>query len=418
MDVYVFQSASTGRASCVCCRWLNLMSSEEGNVVEDVTVEEEPSEDEFEVEQILDVREKRGRAGKPSFEYLVAWKGYSAESNTWESQENLSHCHELLDEFWKRRNTPSAPESSDPMEVDEKRPLEKERLVSKEGLRQKRFPVSYEDAWKDDEETQSEDDGQRSTSTEGTAVVAVNLPPRIHSDGSVHMPEAHEFLVENIIAHRGPEDGQEYLVKFRSRGYVHCTWYAKSRVLKEAGDGFIKRYFKKTTRLFPSVEEPENDTLTDWMAYLGHIIPIDFMEPERIIDVVRSEQDDSDLACLVKWKGLPYDSCTWESANYLGLRDTKPFLDFERRHSVERLPGSISQCQIDRSYVPMVGARKPEKRQDRGEFDQDADIPLTFPEHLSLKDYQVTGLKWLVYNWHQNRNSMLADEVILLFIRV
>jgi len=51
-------------------------------------------EEEWEVEKILNKRKVRGR-GK----YLVQWKGFTAEGDTWESQENLKNAGDLLREF-------------------------------------------------------------------------------------------------------------------------------------------------------------------------------------------------------------------------------------------------------------------------------------------------------------------------------
>jgi len=51
-------------------------------------------EEEFEVEKILNkqvVREKE--------KFLVQWKEYTAEGNTWESRENLKNAKELVKEF-------------------------------------------------------------------------------------------------------------------------------------------------------------------------------------------------------------------------------------------------------------------------------------------------------------------------------
>ena len=53
-------------------------------------------EEEFEVEKILNkkmVREKE--------KFLVRWKGYMAEEDTWENKENLENAKELVEEFEK-----------------------------------------------------------------------------------------------------------------------------------------------------------------------------------------------------------------------------------------------------------------------------------------------------------------------------
>jgi len=55
-------------------------------------------EKEYEVEEILDRQERRGKT-----KYLVKWKGYTAEENTWEGLENLKNAMEKIEEFEKGR---------------------------------------------------------------------------------------------------------------------------------------------------------------------------------------------------------------------------------------------------------------------------------------------------------------------------
>jgi len=55
-------------------------------------------EKEYEVEKILDRQERRGKT-----KYLVKWKGYIAEENTWEGLENLKNVMEKIEEFEKGR---------------------------------------------------------------------------------------------------------------------------------------------------------------------------------------------------------------------------------------------------------------------------------------------------------------------------
>jgi len=58
-----------------------------------VIIEEE---EEFEVEKILNKRTVRGKE-----KFLVRWKGYTAEEDTWENRENLKNAKELVEEFEK-----------------------------------------------------------------------------------------------------------------------------------------------------------------------------------------------------------------------------------------------------------------------------------------------------------------------------
>jgi len=53
-------------------------------------------EEEWEVERILNKRRVRGKD-----KYLVRWKGFTAESDTWEGRENLKNAKEAIEEFEK-----------------------------------------------------------------------------------------------------------------------------------------------------------------------------------------------------------------------------------------------------------------------------------------------------------------------------
>ena len=56
-------------------------------------------EEEWEVERILNKRKVRGIE-----KYLVQWKEFIAEHNTWEKEEDLVNARELVDEFKGRLN--------------------------------------------------------------------------------------------------------------------------------------------------------------------------------------------------------------------------------------------------------------------------------------------------------------------------
>jgi hypothetical protein len=60
---------------------------------------ETEEEKEFEVEQILDHRDYEQIKLR---EFLVKWLGYDDTENTWELEENLRHCKERIQDYWKR----------------------------------------------------------------------------------------------------------------------------------------------------------------------------------------------------------------------------------------------------------------------------------------------------------------------------
>jgi SNF2 family DNA or RNA helicase len=40
----------------------------------------------------------------------------------------------------------------------------------------------------------------------------------------------------------------------------------------------------------------------------------------------------------------------------------------------------------------------------------DSEMP-QFPDERELRDYQWEGVRWMLFNWSQKRNSILADEM-------
>ena len=63
---------------------------EEGKLVEVERVEE------WEVEKVLNKKKMRGVE-----KYLIWWKGFTAEEDTWERRKNLKNTEELIEEFKK-----------------------------------------------------------------------------------------------------------------------------------------------------------------------------------------------------------------------------------------------------------------------------------------------------------------------------
>ena len=59
-------------------------------------VEEEQQEEVFSVEKIVSKKVVSGKT-----QYLLKWRGYDSDENTWEPEENLD-CQDLLDEFNRR----------------------------------------------------------------------------------------------------------------------------------------------------------------------------------------------------------------------------------------------------------------------------------------------------------------------------
>ena len=58
---------------------------------------------EYEVEELLDCQRRRNR-----WEYLVSWKGYGSNENSWEPKENVENAPEKINDFHTKH--PNAPD--------------------------------------------------------------------------------------------------------------------------------------------------------------------------------------------------------------------------------------------------------------------------------------------------------------------
>lgn len=92
-------------------------------------------------------------------------------------------------------------------------------------------------------------------------------------------------------------------------------------------------------------------------------------------------------------KGLYYDACTWES---------------------ESLISQIAQPEIDRfldraSHVP-VSSKLESNPATRSPHKPIREQP-SYIQNGELRDFQVTGLNFLAYNWCKGNNVILADEM-------
>ncbi|KAF7335573.1 Chromatin-associated protein swi6 [Mycena venus] len=71
--------------------------------------EEDEAEDSewYEIEAILDAR--KGIFEKKKFGYLVKWKGYGSDQNSWVAEADAGNATDLIDAYWDQRNKKKAP---------------------------------------------------------------------------------------------------------------------------------------------------------------------------------------------------------------------------------------------------------------------------------------------------------------------
>uniref|UniRef100_A0AAY4AQT5 DNA helicase n=1 Tax=Denticeps clupeoides TaxID=299321 RepID=A0AAY4AQT5_9TELE len=173
-------------------------------------------------------------------------------------------------------------------------------------------------------------------------------------------------------------DVEEFYVKFKSFSYLHCRWSDVEDLEKDKRiHQKIKRFKAKQnySHFLPMDDEPFNP---------------DYVEVDRVLDVSESTDENGDAVFLylVKWCSLPYEDSTWE------------------------LKADIDQAKIEE--FERVMAREPQlKRVERPPASdwQKSESSREYKNSNTLREYQLEGVNWLLFNWYNKRNCILADEM-------
>uniref|UniRef100_A0A8C7ULF3 Chromodomain helicase DNA binding protein 8 n=1 Tax=Oncorhynchus mykiss TaxID=8022 RepID=A0A8C7ULF3_ONCMY len=171
-----------------------------------------------------------------------------------------------------------------------------------------------------------------------------------------------------------------FISSFNCYSYMHCEWATLEQLERDKRiHQKLKRFKIKHAQmrlLLQEEEEPFNP---------------DYVEVDRILDESNSVDKDNGepvVYYLVKWCSLPYEDATWE------LRE-----DVDEDKVVEFRKIQDRQPQLKRTPRPQAAAWKKLEE---------------FREYKSgnvLREYQLEGVNWLLFNWYNRQNCILADEM-------
>uniref|UniRef100_A0A669R5M9 Chromodomain helicase DNA binding protein 7 n=1 Tax=Phasianus colchicus TaxID=9054 RepID=A0A669R5M9_PHACC len=161
--------------------------------------------------------------------------------------------------------------------------------------------------------------------------------------------------------------------------YLHCQWASVEELDKD------KRIQQKIKRF--KAKQGQNKFLSE---IDDELFNPDYVEIDRILDFSRSTDDNGEPVThyLVKWCSLPYEDSTWE------------------------LKQDIDQAKIEEFEKLM--SREPEmERVERPPADdwKKSESSREYKNNNKLREYQLEGVNWLLFNWYNTRNCILADEM-------
>uniref|UniRef100_A0A6Q2YKY8 DNA helicase n=1 Tax=Esox lucius TaxID=8010 RepID=A0A6Q2YKY8_ESOLU len=175
-------------------------------------------------------------------------------------------------------------------------------------------------------------------------------------------------------------NAEEFFVKYKNYSYMHCEWATLEQLERDKRiHQKLKRFKTKHAQmrhLLQEEEEPFNP---------------DYVEVDRILEESISVDKDNGepvVYYLVKWCSLPYEDATWELKEDVDEGKVEEFRKIQNR-----------QPRLKRTPRPPAAAWK--KLEESREY-KSGNV---------LREYQLEGVNWLLFNWYNRQNCILADEM-------
>nr|XP_019780841.1 chromodomain-helicase-DNA-binding protein 7 isoform X5 [Tursiops truncatus] len=172
---------------------------------------------------------------------------------------------------------------------------------------------------------------------------------------------------------------EEFYVKYKNFSYLHCQWASVEDLEKD------KRIQQKIKRF--KAKQGQNKFLSE---IEDELFNPDYVEVDRIMDFARSTDDRGEPVThyLVKWCSLPYEDSTWE------------------------LRQDIDQAKIE-EFEKLLSREPETERVERPPADdwKKSESSREYKNNNKLREYQLEGVNWLLFNWYNMRNCILADEM-------
>lgn len=205
----------------------------------------------------------------------------------------------------------------------------------------------------------------------------------------------------------------EYLVKWKGLSYLHVEWVTVS-LLKELGRWAIQkaRKFAQSDEGHQQLDQEESCLLSlrdppsihisgyfdSSFVEVDRIVAKKFIDPQDLDPKEREELEKmglkSKILYLVKWVALPYSEATWEIADE--IQDDEKISQFERNNK----PPAPATLQAHPTIMW-------DERPPPGSWRKYGESQV-YKGGRRLREYQVEGLNWLIFNWYNRRSSILA----------
>ncbi|MCO5577201.1 hypothetical protein L7F22_031025 [Adiantum nelumboides] len=188
---------------------------------------------------------------------------------------------------------------------------------------------------------------------------------------------------------------RQYLVKWKSRSYLHCSWIPETELEKA-----VKSYSGLKMKL--NNFRRQLDSLKGLNAIEDEWTPIrpEWTTVEKVLD---SRQTGDVKEYLVKWKELGYEDIFWEVEEDIATFQAQ--IDRFNKIKSRRAVSSIMNPKKRKG-----SGNEKETFKKRKEFKAFEETPKCLTGGV-LHPYQLDGLNFLRFAWQQGQHVILADEM-------
>ena len=245
----------------------------------------------------------------------------------------------------------------------------------------KRTKVQY-DKWNSDQEDEEE---------HGEDSEAGNEDLLMEDDGQVHEPLEPVRKIDKVLDFRKvkveDEDYEvsEYLIKWNDASYLHVEWKELPELRGIPGYKKVINFINLIQNAMDELDEDDLEDLLIEQEFNRQRLK-EYQMPERILDVDEEER------YLVKWGLLEYEEATWEDGAVVS---------------------ELAQDKIDQFLVRQSSTTIPQNSKKYSKAKRNKLILDQQPEYVpnTLRDYQLLGVNWMIYQWVNDQNGILADEM-------
>ncbi|XP_067904816.1 chromodomain-helicase-DNA-binding protein 6 isoform X2 [Heterodontus francisci] len=209
------------------------------------------------------------------------------------------------------------------------------------------------------------------------------------TDAQENQEEDESAVIEKILAMRTVQketpggklqEVEEFYVKYRNYSYLHCKWATVEELEKDKRiHQKIKRFRTKRAQMKNLFVEPDEEPFNP-----------DYIEVDRILDVahtIDAETSEPVTHYLVKWCSLPYEESTWELVEDID-------------------PAKIQEYEELQIVPEVTNLERPP-----AETWKKLELSRPYKADNKLREYQLEGMNWLLFNWYNRKNCILADEM-------